>query len=636
MNLHTLGELRASGYRVRSRQGRDARESAGADRPRRDDLSRHPRLRADGHPGHPQRHPLQARHHPPRPARAGQDAHPPLADRAARRARSRSSPAARSTTRRSQPTCKRCRRLAAEQGDDLPIAWLAREERYREKLATPDVTVADLIGDIDPIKAANQRLTYADEEVIHYGIIPRTNRGIFAINELPDLAPRIQVALLNILEERDLQIRGFPVRIPMDVVLVFSANPEDYTSRGNIITPLKDRIDSQILTHYPQNVETAHADHAAGGVARPRQRRSAIEIPAVHPRAGRADRLRGARARSSSISRRGVSARLTIAAMELLQSNLERRAALTRRRVRLSAPLRPGHAPAGDHRQGGDGLRGRAAGRGGRGAQADRRGGGEAVRDEVPADRARRRRARATSASAAATARSMTTSSTTSSPAAADEASSSRRSAGAEAAVAERAELRRDPRLVRRRATRSRSPTSSRSPTTSRELKRVPRLADTARKYVQPQRRRRAGVLDGDGPRGPAPVAAPGARRPRLDDHVPGDDEVQRAADGESEVQSWPASRHPSPTRHRRHESHRRDPDELSRQIDRIIRDGWFPDQEAVVREALASVRRRQVVPRRFAAHAAPLRRRRAQRLEARGRAEVRQPRACRCCRRRR
>src|SRR5438876_4199 len=149
------------------------------------------------------------------------------------------------------------RRLATERGDDLPIAWMTREERYREKLATPDVTVADLVGDIDPIKAANQRLTYADEEVIHYGIIPRTNRGIFAINELPDLAPRIQVALLNILEERDLQIRGFPVRIPMDIVLVFSANPEDYTSRGNIITPLKDRIDSQILTHYPQQVETA-------------------------------------------------------------------------------------------------------------------------------------------------------------------------------------------------------------------------------------------------------------------------------------------------------------------------------------------------------------------------------------------
>ena len=225
------------------------------------------------------------------------------------------------------PTCKRCRRLAVEQGEDLPVAWLTREERYREKLATPDVTVADLVGDIDPIKAANQRLTYADEEVIHYGIIPRTNRGIFAINELPDLAPRIQVALLNILEERDLQIRGFPVRIPMDVVLVFSANPEDYTSRGNIITPLKDRIDSQILTHYPQSVETAmqitrqeawtERDH---GVE--------IEIPDyIHSLVEQiAFVARGSELVDQSS---GVSARLTIAAMELLQSNMERRAALT-------------------------------------------------------------------------------------------------------------------------------------------------------------------------------------------------------------------------------------------------------------------------------------------------------------------
>jgi magnesium chelatase subunit I len=225
------------------------------------------------------------------------------------------------------PTCKRCRRLAIEKGDELPIAWLTRDERYREKLATPDVTVADLIGDIDPIKAANQRLTYADEEVIHYGIIPRTNRGIFAINELPDLAPRIQVALLNILEERDLQIRGFPVRIPMDVVLVFSANPEDYTSRGNIITPLKDRIDSQILTHYPQTIDTARRitdqeawtkrDHAAT-IDIPQYVRDLIENVAFV-------------ARESELvdQSSGVSARLTIAAMELLQSNLERRAAIT-------------------------------------------------------------------------------------------------------------------------------------------------------------------------------------------------------------------------------------------------------------------------------------------------------------------
>ena len=155
------------------------------------------------------------------------------------------------------PITKYGRRMLAEKGDGTPIAWIPRDERYREKLATPDVTIADLIGDIDPIKAATERRSYSDEEVIHFGIVPRTNRGIFAINELPDLQPRIQVGLLNILEERDLQIRGFPVRIPLDILLVFSANPEDYTNRGNIITPLKDRISSQIFTHYPDDVKTA-------------------------------------------------------------------------------------------------------------------------------------------------------------------------------------------------------------------------------------------------------------------------------------------------------------------------------------------------------------------------------------------
>ncbi|HUP46492.1 MAG TPA: AAA family ATPase [Thermoanaerobaculia bacterium] len=225
------------------------------------------------------------------------------------------------------PACKRCRRLAVEQGDELPIAWLRREERYREKLATPDVTVADLVGDIDPIKAANQRLTYADEEVIHYGIIPRTNRGIFAINELPDLAPRIQVALLNILEERDLQIRGFPIRVPMDVVLVFSANPEDYTSRGNIITPLKDRIDSQILTHYPQSIETARRITEQEAWL-DRRAEATIDVP-LYVRELVENIAFAARDSELVDQSSGVSARLTIAAMELLQSNLERRAALT-------------------------------------------------------------------------------------------------------------------------------------------------------------------------------------------------------------------------------------------------------------------------------------------------------------------
>ena len=225
------------------------------------------------------------------------------------------------------PTCKRCRRLAAERGDELPVWWMTRDERYREKLATPDVTVADLIGDIDPIKAANQRLTYADEEVIHYGIVPRTNRGIFAINELPDLAPRIQVALLNILEERDLQIRGFPVRIPLDIVRVFSANPEDYTSRGNIITPLKDRIDSQILTHYPQNVDTARRITEQEAWLK-REQTVSVEMP-LYIRDLVEDIAFVARGSELVDQSSGVSARLTIAAMELLQSNLERRAAMT-------------------------------------------------------------------------------------------------------------------------------------------------------------------------------------------------------------------------------------------------------------------------------------------------------------------
>ncbi len=226
-----------------------------------------------------------------------------------------------------EPICKRCRTLLKSEGDNLPIAWLRREDRYREKLATPDVTVADLIGDIDPIKAANQRLTYSDEEVIHYGIVPRTNRGIFAINELPDLAPRIQVALLNILEERDLQIRGFPIRIPLDILLVFSANPEDYTSRGNIITPLKDRIDSQIMTHYPVSIETAlRITRQEAWTARESSAR--IEIP------GYVEELieqiafvaRGSELVDQSS---GVSARMTVSAMEILHSNLERRAAMT-------------------------------------------------------------------------------------------------------------------------------------------------------------------------------------------------------------------------------------------------------------------------------------------------------------------
>ena len=156
-----------------------------------------------------------------------------------------------------KPISRFAKDLIAEKGDETPIEWLHRDERFFEKLATPDVTVADLIGDIDPIKAANMKLSYADDRVLHFGMIPRANRCLFVINELPDLQARIQVALFNILEEGDIQIRGFKLRMPLDLQFVFTANPEDYTNRGSIVTPLKDRIGSQILTHYAFDLETA-------------------------------------------------------------------------------------------------------------------------------------------------------------------------------------------------------------------------------------------------------------------------------------------------------------------------------------------------------------------------------------------
>ncbi len=212
--------------------------------------------------------------------------------------------------------------LVAELGDQTPIEWIHRTRRYGEKLATPDVTMADLIGDIDPIKAAAQRLHYAHEGAIHFGIVPRSNRGIFAINELPDLQPRIQVGLFNILEEKDIQIRGFNIRIPLDIMLVFTANPEDYTNRGNIITPLKDRIDSQILTHYPRSIEDsikiteqeAHVSREGREIRIPRFFREIVEQIAFEAR------------KSEFVDQKsGVSARLTISAMENLVSNAERR-----------------------------------------------------------------------------------------------------------------------------------------------------------------------------------------------------------------------------------------------------------------------------------------------------------------------
>ncbi len=222
------------------------------------------------------------------------------------------------------PITTRTQRRLQEQGDDLPIHWIPREERYREKLATPDVTISDLIGDIDPIKAATQRLTLDDPEVIHYGIIPRTNRGIFAINELPDLQGRIQVGLLNILEEGDIQIRGFPLRLPLDLCLVFSANPEDYTNRGNIITPLRDRISSQILTHYPRTIEDSQRITSQEAWI---ERRSGVEVE-VPDYLRRAVEEVAFRSRESELvdQNSGVSARMTISLLENVISNAERRA----------------------------------------------------------------------------------------------------------------------------------------------------------------------------------------------------------------------------------------------------------------------------------------------------------------------
>ena len=163
------------------------------------------------------------------------------------------------------PLCRACRDRLAEQGDRTAIAWLPRELRYVEKLATPDVTIADIIGDVDPIRAARGGLDLSNELTIHYGLLPRANRGIFAMNELPDLAGKIQVGLFNIMQEGDVQIKGYPVRLKLDVALVFSANPEDYTARGKIITPLKDRIGSEIRTHYPVEVAQRDGHHRTGG-----------------------------------------------------------------------------------------------------------------------------------------------------------------------------------------------------------------------------------------------------------------------------------------------------------------------------------------------------------------------------------
>ena len=221
------------------------------------------------------------------------------------------------------PLSRKAKDMVAEQGDETPVTWLHRSERYAEKLATPDVSVADLIGDVDPIKAATLKLPYSDERVIHFGLIPRSHRSIFVINELPDLQARIQVALFNILQENDIQIRGFKIRLPLDIQFVFTANPEDYTNRGSIVTPLKDRIDSQILTHYPKTVPISKE------ITKQESNLTEAQNQAVkiHPLLEDLVEQIAFEARESEYidSKSGVSARLTISAYENLFSTAERR-----------------------------------------------------------------------------------------------------------------------------------------------------------------------------------------------------------------------------------------------------------------------------------------------------------------------
>jgi magnesium chelatase subunit I len=223
-----------------------------------------------------------------------------------------------------RPICRRCRDLVDEQGDDTPIAWLDSEERYVEKLATPDVTIADMIGDIDPIKAARSGRDLSNELTVHYGLLPRANRGIFAINELPDLAGKIQVGLFNIMQEGDVQIKGYPVRLPLDIMLVFTANPEDYTARGKIITPLKDRIGSEIRTHYPLTLEQGLAITKQESWV-DRVSPSSLEVPNYIREI--VEQLAFLAREDKKVDKRsGVSQRLPISVLENVVSNAERRA----------------------------------------------------------------------------------------------------------------------------------------------------------------------------------------------------------------------------------------------------------------------------------------------------------------------
>ncbi len=241
------------------------------------------------------------------------------------------------------PISAHARALVEEKGDDTPIAWVHRDDRYGEKLATPDTSIADLIGEVDPIKVAEGRYL-SDELTLHYGLVPRTNRGIFAINELPDLAERIQVGLLNVLEERDVQIRGYKIRLPLDVMLFASANPEDYTNRGRIITPLKDRFGAQIRTHYPLDVDHRDGHRRAGSVVCSALRgRPRASSPTSWPRSSRRSATSPARARTSTSARACRCASRSPTTRRLVANALRRTLRHGERRCRASH-LRPRRA----------------------------------------------------------------------------------------------------------------------------------------------------------------------------------------------------------------------------------------------------------------------------------------------------
>ncbi|HEY3382235.1 MAG TPA: sigma 54-interacting transcriptional regulator [Vicinamibacterales bacterium] len=233
------------------------------------------------------------------------------------------------------PICTSCRARVADEGDALPVAWLARDARYVEKLATPDVTIADIVGDIDPIKAARGGLHLSSEMTMHYGLLPRANRGVFAINELPDLAGKIQVGLFNILQEGDVQIKGYPVRLPLDVMIVFTANPEDYTARGKIITPLKDRIGSEIRTHYPVTRQHALAITAQEAWLDRHDEGLCVEVPPFVREVVEEIAFQ-ARADKKIDKRSGVSQRMPITSLENVASNAERRALTASERLAVA------------------------------------------------------------------------------------------------------------------------------------------------------------------------------------------------------------------------------------------------------------------------------------------------------------